>query len=135
MLPALALALALALAACGGGEPPVELSFDSDSPTSTSLPGAIVKGHSFVPAGSDCLRSNEFVIIGTLGAHTITYRNETTGIAGPVFDLVWVCNSDGGGTMARISNPIDLQFGTNRLTVTMSDSQRSSAASTTVTRN
>ena len=128
-------AIALLLAACGGGDPPRELTFDSDSPTATVSPSAVVKGHSFVPLGSTCPASNEFIVIGSLGAHTIAYRNETTGTSGPVFDQLWVCNSDSGRSMSWISNPIALQAGANRITVTMSDGQRSSSATTTVTRN
>jgi hypothetical protein len=122
------------LASCGGGDSPVELSFDSDVPPSTSLATIVLTGRSFVPQGSNCPASSEFVIIGTLGAHTIGYRNETTGISGPVFDQLWVCNSDGGRTMAWRSNPITLQSGANRITVTMNDAVRASSASITIVR-
>jgi len=126
---------AAALAACGGSDDLlVELSIDGDTSRSTTLATVLLSGRSFVPAGSSCPSSSEFVIIGTLGPHSITYRNETTGVSGTAFDQVWVCNSDSGRSMRWNSSPISVQPGPNRISVTMSDATRSSSAVVTVLR-
>ena len=127
-------ALALLLAGCGGGDAPVELVVDAYTTATTSAPFAVLTGESFVPAGSSCPKSGEYIIVGSLGVHTITYRNQTLGTAGPVFDDLWVCNSEGGRVMHWRSNPIALAVGDNQISVTMSDSQRSSSATVTMTR-
>ena len=127
-------AVALLLAGCGGGEPAVELSVDDYTTVATSLPMVILTGSSFVPAGSTCPASTEYIIIGGLGPHTISYRNETLGVDGPVFDDLWACNSQGGRVMHWRSNPISLAHGDNRISVTMSDPQRRSSVTVTVTR-
>ncbi|MDH4050904.1 MAG: hypothetical protein OEU93_04950 [Rubrivivax sp.] len=131
----LAVAFLALQSACGGGsEAPVELTVDADTAAPTSLPYANLTGESFVPAGSNCPPSHEYVVFGTLGPHTISARNATLGLDYPVGDDLWVCNSQDGRVMHWRSNPIDLAPGDNRITVTMRDSQRTSSATVTVTR-
>lgn len=123
-------AVLVTLAACGGDDP-VELSI-FDPPTYASRTVVVLTGRSFVPPGSDCPRSGEYVIIGTLGPHTLSYRNAATGVEGPVFDELWVCNSDGGRSMTWRSNPIDLATGENVVTITMVAGARRSSAMVTL---
>lgn len=128
-------ALALVLSACGGGDDSdVELQVDGGPALKTGQGLIILTGESFVPAGSSCPKSNEYVIIGSLGPHTMTYNNATTRIDGPVFDTLWVCNSEGGRVMHWQSNPIDLAVGTNTITVKMTGGGRTSSQTVTVTR-
>ncbi|MFN0183014.1 MAG: hypothetical protein ACKVQR_04260 [Aquabacterium sp.] len=130
-----ALLVAWALAACGGGDDdPVPLQIDGAPQRIVMIANVVLQGTSFVPDGSTCPRSNEFVVIGALGPHTITYRSAATGVEGPVFDMVWVCNSGDGRVMSWVSNPISLIPGDNRITVTMTAPGRSSAAEILVTR-
>lgn len=131
----IAIVVAALSAACGGGDAPVELTFDSNSPMETSLPEAIVTGKSFVPAGSVCPDSKEFVVIGTPGPYTIRVVNENTGaFVAADHRPFWVCNAEGGRHLSWTSDPLPLVLGANRVTATMTDSQRSSSASTIITR-
>ncbi len=123
------------LVGCGGGDSPVELQIDDGPVITTSLAYAQLTGESFVPPGSSCPATNDYIRIGTLGPHTITAVNATTGFSYPVFDQLWVCNSEGGRVMHWQSNPIDLVVGANQITVTMTAGSRSSSATVTVTRN
>lgn len=122
--------LALVGACGGGGEAPVEL--EIDRPATVIGRTAILTGSSFVPEGSNCPASNEFVRVGTLGPHEIAYTNAATGTTGPVFDELWVCNSGDGRTMSWRSNPITLASGANVVTVRMTASGRESQASITI---
>ncbi len=127
----LALLLVAALASCGGGDdPPVELEIDPH--VKVLIGNVILTGSSFVPAGSNCPPSSEFIRIGTLGLNTITYTNTATGITGPVFNDLWICNSAGGRKMYWTSNPITVIPGNNPITVRMVAGSRSSAATVTV---
>ena len=120
--------IAMLISACGGGaEPPVELMIET--PTLVANRTVVLKGTSFVPAGSSCPQSSEFIRIGTLGANQITYRNTATGLMGPVFTDLWVCNSGDGRTMRWTSNPISLLPGDNVITVTMTTPERTSSSS------
>ena len=131
----LAWALAGVVTACGGGhDDPVALNVDAYTTAATSASVVILTGESFVPAGSSCPNSNDYIRIGSLGPHTITARNETQGLDYPGFDDLWVCNSEDGRVMHWRSNPIALSSGDNRITVTMRDGQRSSSATVSVTR-
>ncbi len=124
------------VAACGGGgDPPVELTVDHGPTIAASTPHAMLTGESFVPTGSTCPASNEYIRIGTLGPHTLGAVNETTGLSYPVFDTLWVCNSEDGRVMHWQSNPIDVVPGANRITVTMTAGTRASSASVTVVRS
>lgn len=126
--------LALGLSACGGGSPPVELSIAFGASFSTVNPAIVLSGRTFIPAGSICPPSNEYVIIGTLGPSTVTVHNAATGASTPgAVHSLWVCNA-GSDTVDWFSNPVTLNSGPNLLTVSMSDSQRSSSATITVTR-
>lgn len=121
------------LSGCGGGERPVELQIEV--PTSITGNQVILKGTSFVPAGSICPESSEFIRIGTLGAHSISYTNAATRVTGPVFSDLWVCNSEDGRTFHWTSNPITLLPGANAITVRMSASGRTSESTITVQGN
>lgn len=121
----------LAFAACGGGEDaPVELAIQS--PAIVANMTVVLRGTSFVPSGSSCPQSSEFIRIGSLAPHEIRYRNAATGVSGPVFADLWVCNSEDGRIMHWTSNPITLLAGENVITVTMTAQGRSSSASTVV---
>ena len=116
------------VAACGGdgSEPQVELAIE----TPTVVAGqTILKGRSFVPAGSTCPQSADYIRIGMLGTSDITYRNAATGASGPVFPDLWVCNSENGRVIHWTSNPIALVAGDNIVTVTMVTPGRTSIAS------
>ncbi len=63
--------LLCALAACGGGSSEVSLTID-DAPRLAGRSSVILTGKSFVPDGSSCPASAEFVRIGTLGARQIS---------------------------------------------------------------
>ena len=124
-----------AVSACGGGhDSPVELGVDASSTASTPAAVVILTGESFIPAGSSCPNTTDYIRIGSLGPHTITARNETQALDYPGFDDLWVCNSEDGRVMHWRSNPITLALGDNRISVTMRDSQRTSSATVTVTR-
>jgi hypothetical protein len=123
------------LVACGGGDAPVPLAIDGGPTITTALPSLILTGSSFVPAGSSCPASNEYVIIGSLGPHELAYSNLTTHADGPVFDQLWVCNSEGGRVMHWQSNPISLAPGANTITVTMSGGGHSASDTVTVARS
>lgn len=126
------LVVAFVLSGCGGDDapPPVELSIEP--PTQVAGDLVVLKGTSFVPQGSTCPQTNEFVRFGSLGPHTITYTNATTGVSGPASDDFWVCNSEEGRKMHWTSNPITLAPGDNAITVTMTAPGRSSSASVVV---
>lgn len=124
------LVIASVLAACGGGDADVELAIEP--PLFVVDHTVTLRGTSFVPPSSLCPASNEYVRIGTLGAHQITYANAATGVTGPVFSDLWVCNSGDGRTMAWTSNPITLVAGSNEITVTMTAPSRSSSATIVV---
>lgn len=127
--------LVAAIAGCGGGSSPIELTIEFAPAVTTSNATIVLSGRTFIPAGSTCPGGNEFIKIGSFGASTITVRHGTTGLVTPGFlQSPWVCN-DGEEAVAWASNPITLSTGANALTVTMSDSQRSSSATITVTRN
>lgn len=117
------------------GEAPVELTVDYGPVIATGTPYAVLTGESFVPPGSTCPASTEYIRIGSLGTHSITAVNTSTGQTYPVFDQLWVCNSEDGRVMHWQSNPIDLLPGTNKITVTMSAGGRNSSASVTVMRS
>jgi hypothetical protein len=123
--------VAAAVAACGGGG-------DDAVPLQIEPPNAIygnsvvLKGTSFVPSGSTCPNPGDYIRIGTLGPHTLTYANTTTGVAGGAFSDLWVCNSDEGRTMRWRSHPITLAPGSNVITVRMTTSSRQSEASITL---
>ena len=128
-------ALVATLSACGGGgDSPVALSIDGGPAITTGLHTVILTGESFVPAGSSCPQSNEYVIIGSLGPHEMTYSNATSHVDGPVFDQLWVCNSESGRVMHWQSNPIELVPGPNTITVRMSGGGHQSSDTVTVTR-
>ena len=123
------------LAGCGGGDPPVELAIDYGPVQTTGTRYAYLTGESFVPPGSSCPATDDYIRIGALGPHSISAVNTTTGLTYPVFDQLWVCNSEDGRTMHWQSNPIDLAPGSNQVTVTMTAGNRSSSASVTVVRS
>jgi len=128
--------LLVGLAACGGGgDPPVELSVDQGATINTSAASVMLTGRSFVPAGSSCPPSSEYIRIGTLGAHSLSAVNAATGLSHLVFDQLWLCNSEDGRVMHWQSNPIDLVVGNNLVTVTMSTGSRTSTAHITVLRS
>ncbi len=86
-----------------------------------------------MPPGTGCPNPNDFIRIGTLGAHEISYSNSATGVTvGPVFDALWVCNAEGGRVMHWLSNPITPAPGDNLITVTMTAGTRTSAATITL---
>ncbi len=121
----------IALAACGGSEDtPVELVIQP--PTLIANRTVVLRGTSFVPSGSSCPQSSEFIRIGSLAPHEIRYRNAATGVSGPVFADLWVCNSEDGRVLHWTSNPITLLAGENVITVTMAAQGRSSSASIVV---
>lgn len=126
------LSMALVVSGCGGGDdpPPVELAIDA--PVDTGLNVVILTGTSFVPPGSHCPQTGEFIEIGSLGPHTLSSTNETTGGQYPVGDQLWVCNSGDGRRMSWISNPIALIHGDNTISVTMTAAGRKSSASVVV---
>jgi hypothetical protein len=126
-----AVAAAVLAAACGGAGEPEPMLIDAE-PRWAAADVVVLSGRAFVPAGSDCPASAEYVRIGTLGPHTITYTNAATGIAGPVFDELWVCNADDGESMRWTSNPITLAPGDNPITVTMVAGRRSASATVTL---
>jgi hypothetical protein len=134
---AFATVLAATLAGCGGGggDPPVELAIDYGAVQTTGASYAFLTGESFVPPGSSCPASDDYIRIGALGPHSLSAVNTTTGLSYPVFDQLWVCNSEDGRTMHWQSNPIDLAPGSNQITVTMTAGGRSSSASVTVVRS
>lgn len=129
MRRAAAITITLFAVACGGGPDP--LAIDAE-PRWAAADVVVLTGHAFVPPGSDCPPSADFVRIGTLGPHTITYSNAATGITGPVFDELWVCNGDNGESMRWVSNPITLAAGDNPITVTMTAGSRTASASVTL---
>ena len=122
--------VASALAACGGGDPLIELQVET--PNLIFRNQVILKGTSFVPAGSICPATNEFIRIGVLGPHTVTYTNAATGVTGPVFTDLWVCNSAEGRIFYWTSNVIDLAPGPNAITVRMTAPERTSEATITL---
>lgn len=131
-----ATALLASLAACGGGgDPPVELAVDQGTSMNTGAPVVLLTGRSFVPAGSNCPPSDEYIRIGTLGTHGLLAVNATTGLSYPVFDQLWVCNSEDGRVMHWQSNPIALAVGSNQITVTMTSASRTTSATITVLRS
>ncbi len=126
-----ALASTLLLSACGGGDDSAPLTID-EPVQYASRSVAVLHGGSFVPPGSTCPNTGEYIIIGTLGSHTTTALNETTNLTYPVFQDLWVCNSEGGRVMHWSSNPITLAAGPNRITVTMVAPGRSASATLVV---
>jgi hypothetical protein len=122
--------VASGLSACGGGDPLIELQIEP--PNLIFRNQVILKGSSFVPAGSICPATNEFIRIGVLGPHTVTYANAATGVTGPVFTDLWVCNSAEGRIFYWTSNVIDLAPGPNAITVRMSAPERTSEATITL---
>ena len=126
-----------ALAACGGGsQAPTELSIDGPESQTTSSSIITLNGSTFIPSGSSCPASNDFVVIGAFGPHSIAWSNDKTGQSGVERLGIWVCNSEhekerAGWTIYFIR----LDPGTNHITVTMTDSVRSSTDSVTVIRN
>lgn len=125
-----AVLLAAHLAGCGG-DADVALTVDSVPQLLTSTV-VILTGESFVPGGSTCPNPGDYIRIGTLGPHQLGYRNAATGVSGPVFDDLWVCNSEGGRVMHWTSNPITLAAGDNAITVTMTAGSRQSSATVTI---
>lgn len=123
--------LLLALIGCGGGDSAPAMSVDLP-PRYASKTVVIVTGKSFVPPGSTCPASTEYIRIGSLGLHTLSYTNAATGATGPVFDQLWVCNSGDGKSMDWISNPIDLAAGDNAITFTMQAGGQSASATVTI---
>jgi len=126
------LSIALVASGCGGDDapPPVELAIEP--PTHVVGNQVVLKGTSFVPPGSTCPQTGEFIRIGSLGVHQITYTNETASVSGPVFTDLWICNSEDGRTIHWTSNPITLVPGNNAVTVTMTTPGRSSSATVLV---
>jgi hypothetical protein len=124
----------LAVIGCGGGGAPIEIKVRFGAAFTTSMSSIVLDGETFIPAGSACPASNEFIIVGTFGTSAIGVQNAATGATTPGFlQAPWVCN-DGSKSVAWASNPVALVPGPNLLTVTMSDGQRSSSATITVTR-
>ena len=74
--------LALALTACGGGAPPVELTIDGAPAIATALGTLVLHGQTFIPDGSQCPPSSEFIVIGSYGPASITTRNAAAGAEG-----------------------------------------------------
>ena len=126
------LSLAIVASGCGGEDapPPVELSIEP--PTQVVNNQVVLKGSSFVPQGSTCPQTADFIRIGSLGPHAITYTNATTGTSGSASDDLWVCNSEDGRKMHWTSSPITLAPGDNAITVTMTTSGRTASASVVV---
>lgn len=118
------------LLACGGDEELVQLQIES--PTASYGSSVVLLGTSFVPAGSICPNADDYIRIGTLGPHSLTYANATTGISGGAFPDLWVCNSDEGRRMRWRSHPITLAPGSNVITVRMTTQDRQSEASVTL---
>lgn len=131
MRSVIAFVLALLVIGCGGGsDPPVQLAADP-SPQYPNPSTVLPTGESFVPDGSNCPASSDYIRIGTLGPHTITYSNAATGITGHVSDQLWVCNSEDGRTMHWSSDPIVLKHGDNAVTFLMVAGSRQSSATVT----
>lgn len=123
------LLVALSVSGCGGNDepPPIELAIDA--PAQAVNNQVVLRGTSFVPPGSSCPQTADFIRIGSLGAHQIAYTNRTTGASGPAFADLWVCNSEEGRRIHWTSGPIALVRGNNEVSVTMTASGRSSSAS------
>lgn len=133
--PAFLAGLSLALASCGGGSTPVALTIEGAPALTTSLAQIVLTGTTFIPAGSQCPKSGDFIVIGSFGEASIGTHNAATGADAPGFlQTPWVCNS-GDDEVSWASNPITLAVGANEIRVTMSDARRSSTATVTVTRS
>jgi hypothetical protein len=126
------LSITIVVSGCGGDNspPPVDLSIEP--PTLVANNQVVLRGASFVPQGSTCPQTDDFIRLGSLGAHSITYTNTTTGTSGPATDDLWVCNSEDGRKMHWTSNPIALAPGDNAITVQMTSPGRTSSASVVV---
>lgn len=129
------LAGAALLPACGGGSAAVELTVDGAPAIASARPELVLSGLTFIPSGSTCPKSSEYIVIGSFGAAAITTRNAATGAEGTGFlQSPWVCNS-GSAEVAWSSHPITLAMGPNVITVTMRDAERTSTATVAVTRS
>jgi hypothetical protein len=126
------LAVSIAVSGCGGDDSPAPVELSIEPPTQVVNNQVVLKGSSFVPAGSTCPQTGDFIRIGSLGVHAITYVNATTGTSGSASDDLWVCNSEDGRKMHWTSKPIALVPGDNAITVTMTAPGRSSSASVVV---
>src|SRR5690349_13553753 len=99
---ALLLAFTVTLSACGGGggdDDSLAVAVDGGPTIDTAHSNIVLTGEGSVPPGSTCPKSNDYVVIGSLGPHELAYRNAATHSDGPLLDILWICNSEGGRVM------------------------------------
>jgi hypothetical protein len=124
-----------ALAGCGGNDR-VELTIDGPASTETTSSMIRLTGRTFVPAGSRCPSSGDLIVIGELGPYEFDWTNDAAPKSGlRTAPGLWVCSSPNERESLHWTiELIELAAGENRITVTMSDRERTSSASVTVTR-
>ncbi|MGE5336870.1 MAG: hypothetical protein ACM3PU_03520 [Gemmatimonadota bacterium] len=111
------------------------LRIDAPAAVSTTQEFIILTGYGFLPAGSTCpggcVGPLPPPVFGTLGPYTFTWSNEATGRGGSIV-LTWVCNC-GGNEPTWMTN-VPVAQGVNRITVTLSDRDRTQQAVVAVSR-
>ncbi len=111
------------------------LRIDAPAAATTTQEFIILTGYGFLPAGSTCPGGCEGLlpppVFGKLGPHTFTWSNESTGQSGSIV-LTWVCNC-GGNEPTWMTN-VPVAQGVNRITVRLSDRDRTQQAAIAVTR-
>lgn len=123
----------LVVAGCGGGGDDAPFSLSVPADFATPLERVTLSGTVSLPAGSERAGGTPTMTIVTcqLGTHTMRWSNAADGSSGNAFAF-WDCPKD----IAMWSAPgIPLVPGTNRITLTMTDSSRSAQATITITRN
>lgn len=123
----------LVLAGCGGGSDEAPFSLTVPADFATPLAQVTLSGTVSLPAGSERLGGTPTMTIMTcqMGMHTMSWSNAANGGSGNAFAL-WDCPRD----IAMWSAPgIALLPGSNRITITMTDSGRTAQATVTITRN
>jgi hypothetical protein len=127
-------AVAAAVTGCSGNDP-VELTIDGPSQVETSSSTIRLTGRTFIPVGSRCPPSGELIVIGDLGPYEFDWSNDAAPKSGlRTAPGLWVCSSPNERESLHWTiELIGLAAGDNHITVTMSDSERTSSDSVTVT--
>ena len=129
-------AVAAALAGCGGDDDRVELTIDGPAQVETTSSAIRLTGRTFIPAGSRCPPSGDLIVIGELGPYEFDWSNDAAPKSGlRIAPGLWVCSSPNERESLHWTiESIGLAAGDNRITVTMSDGERTSSDRVTVTR-